>query len=308
MSTRWQAEFKQSCLGSITPTLDPFMADTFLIADGNGATYAAMRLRRMDIATGQELANVLLRSFVRCLCFSPDGTHILTVTDNKIFVLDRQTLAIIDKCDKQVPKYSDYAAIDDKGNLILMNHMGKTIWLYDYLNKKLAQKKPSKHTGCRHIAKVNADNYLIFHSITGAVQRYTPATNQLTTVHSTLSFCEALMDDAGNIYLHNAKHHTDGELSALNEITTIKPDGQMHTQPIAHPFKQMLLSKDGHSLYLLGDSKLWRYCPNTHTQTAVATAPKHTSIITYFEQHDLLLTFAHGSDGKQLMGVQVAKQ
>ena len=94
----WKTTLKNGIYGSLTPPLaDPFNPDHFYVADGWGSKYASMRLHKLSFSTGKEVANVLIRNSVRCMYFSADGQYIFALTDNKIFQLSRETLAVVKK-------------------------------------------------------------------------------------------------------------------------------------------------------------------------------------------------------------------
>ena len=149
----WKTTLKNGIYGSLTPPLaDPFNPDHFYVADGWGSMYASMRLHKLSFSTGKEVANVLIRNTVRCMYFSADGQHIFALTDNKIFQLSRETLAVVKKHEKGIPKFSDYVASNDQDTLILMNFNGITVTAYNYIEES-AKKKRIKGEGCALIAR-----------------------------------------------------------------------------------------------------------------------------------------------------------
>ena len=92
----WKTTLKNGIYGGLTPPLaDHFNPDHFYVADGWGSKYASMRLHKLSFSTGKEVANVLIRNSVRCMYFSTDGQYIFAITDNKIFQLSRETLAVV---------------------------------------------------------------------------------------------------------------------------------------------------------------------------------------------------------------------
>ena len=149
----WKTTLKNGIFGSLTrPLADPFNPDHFYVADGWGSKYASMRLHKLSFTTGKEVANVLIRNSVRCMYFSADGQHIFALTDNKIFQLSRETLEVVKKYEKGVPKFSDYVASNDQDTLILMNFNGITVTAYNYVEESV-RKKRIKGEGCALIAR-----------------------------------------------------------------------------------------------------------------------------------------------------------
>jgi len=86
-------------------------ATSVYVADGWGVAYAALRLRRLSLDTGEELATVRLGNSARCITFH-DG-ELLAATDTKVFRLVPKTLEIVGRWDKRVPRYTDTIVADD---------------------------------------------------------------------------------------------------------------------------------------------------------------------------------------------------
>lgn len=149
----WKTTLKNGIYGGLTPPLaDPFNPDHFYIGDGWGSKYASMRLHKLSFSTGKEVANVLIRNSVRCMYFSADGQYIFAITDNKIFQLSRETLAVVKKHEKGIPKFSDYVASNDQDTLILMNFNSITVTAYNYIEES-TRKKRIKGEGCALITQ-----------------------------------------------------------------------------------------------------------------------------------------------------------
>jgi hypothetical protein len=88
-------------------SLDP-EGQAAYVSDGWGVAYAALRLRKLDLATGVEMATARLGNQVRCVAFSMGQPGaVLAATDTKLFLLDRVSLAVIRRWDHRIPRYTD---------------------------------------------------------------------------------------------------------------------------------------------------------------------------------------------------------
>ena len=162
---------------SYPSTCRPFYPDHFYVADGWGSKYASMRLHKLSFSTGKEVANVLIRNSVRCMYFRADGQYLFAITDNKIFQLSRETLAVVKKHEKGIPKFSDYVASNDQDTLILMNFNSITVTAYNYVEES-TRKKRIKGEGCALITREKPDTYLIASDQNGVIQRYNTTTTK----------------------------------------------------------------------------------------------------------------------------------
>lgn len=310
MNILWETTFKNSIDGILNPTADPFSPDEFYLADGWTSMYSSMRLRRVSFSSGKETANVLIRSMVRCLYFSSDGKFIFAITDSKILKISRETLQIEDKFDKGIPKYTSFMQGDDTGNLVMMNYAGKTISVFNFLENKILHKKITKKDWCCNIIKENADNYLIFSSKNGVVQRYHLPENSLETVLETQVFHNAAMDKNGNFYFQLGQFKAGGTMStdvlkSLNQILIISAQNQQKIHHFEHYFKRIQLSQDEKSLFLIGENKIWQFSLQEEKIINEFVSPKHTSILDFFEEKQMILAIVHQSEDKKVMGISI---
>lgn len=97
LTQKWSVCLKNNILGAadvMSPTIDPYDPAAFYISDGWNTSYAAMRLRKLSLETGEELANALVRSAVRYIDVNPDTIYALL--DKRILKLDRKDLKILE--------------------------------------------------------------------------------------------------------------------------------------------------------------------------------------------------------------------
>lgn len=309
MKILWETTFKNGIVGILPPTTDPFSPDEFYLADGWTSMYSSMRLRRISFLSGKEVANVLIRSMVRCLYFSPEGKSIFAITDSKIFKINRETLQIEEKFDKSIPKYTDFMQSDDMGNFIMMNYAGKTISVFNHQQNKLLKKKVTKNDWCCNIIKEDRDNYLIFSSKNGVVQRYNLPNNSLEIVLETQTFHKGTKDKKGNFYFQLGQFKTGGmntdTIKPLSQISIISTEKQQKTYYFEFDFNEIMLSNDENSLFLIGDSKIWQFSIEKESIINEITAPKSTSILHFFEEKQLIVAIAHASEDKKIISVNI---
>ncbi|GIJ96751.1 hypothetical protein CAPN001_13200 [Capnocytophaga stomatis] len=309
MKKLWETELKNSIDGGVSPTIDPFSTDEFYIADGWCSMYNSMRLRRISFISGKETANVLVRNMVKYIYFSVDGNFIFVVTNNKILKINRKNLKIEEKFDKNIPKYMDYFQSDEAGNLVMMNHVGKSVFVFNCMENKLVQKKVTKNDWCCNILKEDNNNYLIFSPKTGTVQRYSIAENKLETILKTQVFAHGTKDQKGNFYFQSGEFKKGGmctdSLNPLSQIFIISAEKQQKTYDFEFIFKEIRLSSDEKSLFLIGDNKIWQFSLEKETIISEIIAPKGSSIIEFFEEKQFLLAIAHQSDNKKMIGVTI---
>ena len=304
----WKTTLKNGIYGSLTPPLaDPFNPDHFYIADGWGSKYASMRLHKLSFSTGKEVANVLIRNSVRCMYFSADGQYIFAITDNKIFQLSRETLAVVKKHEKGIPKFSDYVASNDQDTLILMNFNSITVTAYNYVEES-TRKKRIKGEGCALITREKADTYLIASYQNGVIQRYDTTTNKIELLFKTDSFHSVCRDSKGNWYFHLGQYipprsYTTGVMKPLYIIRVLKTDGSQKDYPLELPFKKPIqLSADEQSLFLSNDHNLWQFSLQEERITDTTVISGGEKLIHFFEKQQFLLCVEADSDYKKLVG------
>lgn len=308
----WKTTLKNGIFGSLTPPLaDPFNSDHFYVADGWGSMYASMRLHKLSFSTGKEVANVLIRNTVRCMYFSADGQHIFALTDNKIFQLSRDTLAVVKKHEKGIPKFSDYIASNDQDTLILMNFSGITVTAYNYAEES-TRKKRIKGEGCSLITREKADTYLIASHQNGVIQRYDTTTNKIELLFKTDSFHSVCRDSKGNWYFHLGKYTppktyanygTGAKMDPLYIIRVLKTDGSQKDYQLDIPFDNPIqLSEDEQSLFLSNDHNLWQFSLQEERITDTTVISGGEKLIHFFEKQQFLLCVEADSDYKKLVG------
>jgi hypothetical protein len=125
-SVRWSVKIPGRAAVRILGT-DPECTSVY-VADGWGVAYAALRLRRLDLATGEQLAAARLGNAARCITFYED--EVLAATDTKVFRLEPKSLETLGRWDSRVPRYAD-ALIAWEGKLLMANWSAATVSLVE---------------------------------------------------------------------------------------------------------------------------------------------------------------------------------
>jgi len=311
----WKTELKNGIFGSLTPPLaDPFNPDHFYVADGWGSMYASMRLHKLSFSTGKEVANVLIRNSVRCMYFSTDGQYIFAITDNKIFQLSRETLEVVKKYEKGIPKFSDYVASNDQDTLLLMNQAGVTLTAYNY-PQGTAKKKRIKGEGCALIAPQRAYTYLIASDRSGLIQGYDMGKDKIEVLFKTDTFHSVCQDNKGNWFFHLGKYTpqktyanygTGAKMDPLYIIRVLKTDGSQKDYQLDIPFDNPIeLSGDEQSLFLSNDHNLWKFSLQEERITDTTVISGGEKLIHFFEKQQFLLCVEADSDYKKLVGRRI---
>ncbi len=101
---RWQADLVGYAVHN--PVIDPVGGSVY-VTDGWGpASYLALKFRRLDLASGREVATVRLGNLVNCVSFGAGAADLIAATDKKLYRLDRMTLGKLGQWDRKVPRYS----------------------------------------------------------------------------------------------------------------------------------------------------------------------------------------------------------
>jgi hypothetical protein len=311
----WKTELKNGVFGKLTPPLaDPFNPDHFYISDGWGSMFASIRSHKLSFTTGKEIANVLIRNSVRCMYFTTDGQYIFAITDNKIYQLSRETLEIVKKYEKGIPKYSDYVTSNDQDTLILMNHAGLTITAYNYIQGTVKKKK-TKGEGCGLIERESVHTYLFASNIDGIIQRYDIAKNKIEPLFKTDSFHSVCRDSKGNWFFHLGKYTppktyanygTGAKMDPLYIIRVLKTDGSQKDYQLDIPFDNPIqLSADEQSLFLSNAHNIWQFSLQEERITNTIVISEEEKFIHFFEKQQFLLCAEADSDYKKLVGRRI---
>lgn len=214
MIEKWKTCLKYDIVGLedvLSRTTDPFDPAAFYVSDGWGTAYGAMRLRKLSLETGEELANILARNLTRCIYVNKDFVY--AILDKRILKLNREDLSIQETYAQNVPRCSDHAEFVDEDTLLLMNYYGGTLQCFNLQTQKSRRKKMDAQYVYYDIIKKDAETFLIFQE--RAVFRYSPKANTIKKLTDTEPCIRCAMGNSGKIYLlcrnHIGKTGEDGK-------------------------------------------------------------------------------------------------
>lgn len=102
--------------------------NSFLYSDGWGNAFSALRLRKFDFETGEQLSDIRTHTAVRAVQYPSKG-KILAATDRRLFLLD-SNLKELQRWDKRVPRYSSF--VESHHNVALLKCFSReTVYRYD---------------------------------------------------------------------------------------------------------------------------------------------------------------------------------
>lgn len=251
---KWTVQMKNNISGGgvMPPTFDPFDPAVFYVSDGWQSYYSSMRLRRLSVETGEELANVLTRDSTRCVHIEKD--RIFAVLNKRILELNRSDLSVRRAYKKGVPLYMDYAAVDGKDKLLMMNRNGDFLNVFD-LNAETARKK--KVSTCCGIWKEDENVFLILNG--DAILRYDLAGNKLKKLADTQPCSGCRLGPSGQLYLLCKGPVEGGEVSSKLVIYPSAAGGTSREIVPEELIQDFSLSQDEKRLFLIRDNCIWLY-------------------------------------------------
>lgn len=250
---KWTIQMKNNISGGgvMPPVLDPFDPSVFYVSDGWGSYYSSMRLRRLSVETGKELASVLTRDSTRCVHVEQD--RIFAVLNKRILELDRADFQVIHTHKKGVPLYMDYAAFNGTDKLLMMNWSGGFLNVFD-LNSETVRKK--KVDTCCGIWKEDQNSYLILNG--DAILRYDLAGNKLKKLADTEPCSKCRLGPSGQLYLLCKGTVEGGEVSSKIVIYPAA-GGTPQEIVLGELIQNFSLSQDENRLFLIRDNCIWLY-------------------------------------------------
>ncbi len=238
--------------GVMPPVIDPFDRSAFYISDGWGSYYGSMRLRRLSVETGEELASVLTRDSTRCIRI--EEGRIFAILNKRILELDRETLRVRRTYKKGAPQYADYVGFNGSDKLLLMNWMGGFLNVFDLNTEKTRKKKVNN---CCGILRESPDSFLIMDG--EAVHRYDVEKNKLQKAMDTEPYIDCVRGASGRIYLLCKEPVGDGKDSSKILAYPSAEGGSPREIVPGELVQRIALSQDETRLFLIRDSRFWLY-------------------------------------------------
>lgn len=261
ISKKWTVVLNNNILGGgvLLPTIDPFDKSVFYISDGWGTAYSSMRLRKISIENGMEIANVRTKDITRCM--NVNENYVFAILNKRILKLNKNDFSVVSEYKNSIPRYSDYVGSDDKSTLLLMNHMSDYLHLFD-LQSQTSKKK--KISGCCGIIKVTADIFWVCNY--EGVFKYSLKTNTLEKLLDIEPYMCWASTKLGLLYtlckekliIYNNEEENSLYSSKILVYSPITKDIPQEIIP-GVLFSSFVLSNDEKILYLYADNQLWLY-------------------------------------------------
>lgn len=247
---KWSVHMKNNISGGavMPPTLDHFDPSVFYVSDGWYSYYSSIRLRRLSLETGEELANVLTRDCVRCIHMEED--RLFAILNKRILELNRNDLSVRRAYKKGVPQYSDYTGFNGQDKLLLMNSNGSFLSVFDLTTEKVQKKKVDT---CCGILRETPNSFLIMDG--KAVLQYDLEKNKLQTLMVTEPYTDCVQGTSRELYLLGAG--ADGE--ARIWVYPSAAGGTPQEITLSEPVQGFKLSSDETQAFLLRKDRLLVY-------------------------------------------------
>jgi hypothetical protein len=137
---RWETALRG--FGAHRPVVDLAVGSVYL-SDGWGkGSYSAVHFRRLDLATGKEVAKVRLGNLVRCFAFCQDRRELIAATDSRLVRLDASTLARMGRWDDRIPRYANSMAVRGS-SVLLANYLRPGIGIVDLSTGEVRRRRTS---------------------------------------------------------------------------------------------------------------------------------------------------------------------
>ena len=251
---KWSVQMKNNISGGgvMPPVLDPLDPSAFYVSDGWHSYYSSMRLRRLSLETGEELANVLTRDCTRCIHVEED--RLFAVLNKRILELNRRDLSVRRTYKKGVPQSMDYVRYNGADKLLMMNWMGGFLNVFD-LNTETVRKK--KVDTCCGIWKEKGNSFLLLNG--DAILRYDLCGNKLKKLADTEPCSKGWLGPSGRLYLLCKGPVEEGEVSSKMIIYPSAAGGTPRETIPGELVQNFALSQDETRLFLMRDNCVWLY-------------------------------------------------
>lgn len=177
--------------------LDP-AGSALYVTDGWGVAFPAIRLRRLDLHSGALLAEARLGNAARCTAVAHDEL-LFAATDTRLFALDPATLQVINRWDRQVPRYTDAMVCLDR-MVLMRNAHRSSVAVFDLDAGLVGRRRVG--TGSWLFARPAVGDVVICCGDEGTVWSFQPADGALTRLARTPAFQGAALDPAaGRLWL-----------------------------------------------------------------------------------------------------------
>ena len=193
-----------------------------VLIKGNRAFYAGdndeqkqMKLRKISLESGEQLAGAPFRDFTRAATFDDDGrTLVVLGFIDTIYKFNAADLALISKHKKGVLKYGNFIALSSKdGDKKAITATDDTLFIYDF-EAQTGMRKRLK--GCTAIFKQDELNFLIF-TRSGQIYRLNLSGCELKIIAKTYPITQ-VQRASGGYCIRAGKAGENGEIEGANEL------------------------------------------------------------------------------------------
>jgi outer membrane protein assembly factor BamB len=255
----WKVNLKNGIFGGLKPTKDPFDNAAFYIGDGAGSPYPSMKLRKLSLSDGIELTNTPIKNSIRCIHI--DKNIIFLASDKKLFEINRTDLNIKKIFQNGMPIYSDYINTNNSGIILLMNHRGSFLNVFNYITGQSSKKKIKS---CRGIKQKDNNNFLIYSAYDG-VYNYNISNNKLEKILTIEPYYECSINKSETMFIHCGKitgeNTIDEHIEPLSKIKIYKSpvENEFNEIIIEKEFRRVIVSEDETLLYLINKNNVYIY-------------------------------------------------
>lgn len=301
---KWSQTLKNNIDGGgvMSPAPDPFDPSAFYVTDGWGSYYNSIRLRRLSLETGEELASVLTRDAVRCLWFEEDA--LFALLSKRVVRAARPSMEVLDCWRRGIPACSDYAAFDGEKTLLSMNWAASYLSILELGEAKARRKRLES---CCGIFREDSRRFLVMNG--AGIYRCTLPEGSLQKLADTKPYYRCLRGGSGRLYLLRS-----GEEDWLTQVLIYPPPGE-ETEGLAPerifqvpwlrgPKVYIALSRDEETVYFMQGDFLWAWSvsrgkplfrhsfQDEYVSAVFDNSPQGASILTYNRDKRRLVCWA----------------
>lgn len=300
----WTAAMPFSLVGSMAPVCDPD-SDSVFVSDGWGTAYAAIRLRRLALATGEEKASARLGEGAGCVFFSADGRTVVAATGKRLLAFDRGSLEEVGRWTSKVPRYAFYGALMGR-RAALMNWRGPSLGLYD-LDESRCQRV--RVGSCNGLFPVSDSGLMVCSGKEGRVSVVDVADGRVATILETPRFLRAhhcsarsflvlVIGDPFECTDASVRHFHD---SRLLRIHSLSGAGGFDELRLPRSFGLSALSEDATRLYLADASSVMT-CTLDGSRIArmrEGTLPPRLEVAAFVPERSIAIAVSHDRQRKR---------
>lgn len=293
----WSVKLSNPFINSLSPILAS--NSSFYISDGWGSTFPSMRLRQINLLTGEEIQNILIRNSIRCVYIREKYDDIFAISDNKIFHIEKSDLNLCETFTKGILKYGDYINSNDMDTLLIMNGRGESLFIYNFIEQKGVKKRIK---GCKGILKESEDTFLIFSPYQEKICRYSISSNTITSLKNIGMFHSVSTNQQGSIILQMGEFIEEEKHSTHAVASRIEPLPIIHYYPnlaeeIPHiinfdfPFNKVICHN--YTLYLINNNIIYRVSLISREVIDKYEFEKDVRILSVFPETNNILTYKY---------------